>query len=192
MVVYHPRSKVYHAQAKMRLPGETIITGDKQAFLDAALERCFQKVLRRIEGYKANPDRAAIERAQSHEAMVTDIIAPAEPDAGRLGQAIQSSDYRAFRLTLLGHEEGLRKRVGRWIQRYPQLQEQVGQTFEIADLVEEVFLLAFEQYEQRPAQVTLSDWLEGLIDPAIKDFWHDPDARLAASYARTLAGQSAD
>jgi hypothetical protein len=191
MVVYHPRSKAYHAQAKLKLPGETIITGDKQAFLDSAIEGCLQKVLRRIEGYKVDPDREALQRAQSQVAMATDIVAPAEPDAGRLGQAIQSSDYRAFRLALLGHEEWIRKRVGRWIQRYPELQEQIGQKFEIADLVEEVFLVAFEQYKQRPAQISLRDWLDGLIDPAIKGFWHDPDDRIAASFAQTLAGESA-
>jgi hypothetical protein len=71
------------------------------------------------------------------------------------------------------------------------LQEGVGKTFEIADVVEEIFLLAFEQYEYRPTQVALHDWLDGLIDPAVKDFSDEQDDRLAVSYAQTLAGQGA-
>src|SRR5215218_9088814 len=70
-VVYHPRSNVYHAQAKLKLPGETIITGDQQPFLESAVERCLNKVLRRIQGYQANPAPEALKRAQSQLAMAT-------------------------------------------------------------------------------------------------------------------------
>jgi len=77
----------------------------------------------------------------------------------------------------------------RWIQRYPEVQHEVGQSFEIADLVEEVFLLAFEQYGDRPTHISLHEWLDNLIDPAVKDFWQNPEDRVAASYAQSLTGE---
>jgi hypothetical protein len=80
-------------------------------------------------------------------------------------------------------------RVGRWIQRYPEIQDQVDRAFKISDLVEEVFLLAFEQYADRPTHIRLRAWLDQLIDPAVKSFWRSPEDRQAASYAQTLTGR---
>ena len=59
-------------------------------------------------------------------------------------------------------------RIGRWIQRYPEVEGQIGVRFEIADVVEEVFLMAFDQYDRRPKDVRFGDWLEQLIDPSVK------------------------
>jgi hypothetical protein len=188
-IVHHPRSNVFHARAKLKLPGETIITGDQNPYLDVAIQRCLERVVRRIEAYQADPDREALQRAQRQAAQNENVIAPVEPDSGKLGQAASAADYQAFRRALLSHEEWVRMRVGRWIQRYPEIQDQVDQSFKIADLVEEVFLLAFEQYRQRPTHISLHEWLASLIDPAVRDFWHKPDDRLAASYARTLVGE---
>ena len=52
-------------------------------------------------------------------------------------------------------EESLRKRVGRWLGRYPEVQEKVGTDLAIADVVEAVFLNAFEGYDRRPRGVRL-------------------------------------
>src|SRR5438552_1197322 len=49
-----------------------------------------------------------------------EVIAPADPESGILGQAVQAGDYQKFRTGLVGYEEPLRRRVGRWIQRYPE------------------------------------------------------------------------
>jgi ribosome-associated translation inhibitor RaiA len=185
-IVYHPRSQVYHAQAKLKLPGKTIITGEHNEYLDSAVQRCLDKVIRHVEAYKSNPDHQAIEQVRRQAALSTDIIAPVEPDAGKLGEAVQTGDYAAFRRSLLALEEPLRMRVGRWIQRYPEVQALVGESFEIADLVEEVFLLAFEQYRDRPTHISLHEWLASLIDPAVKAFWRHPEDRLAASFAQTV------
>jgi ribosome-associated translation inhibitor RaiA len=186
-VVYHPKSDVYHAHAKLKVPGETIITGDQNEAIGLALARCLDKVIRRAEQYVDNPDQAAIEAARQRQHL-EDVIAPTDPDAGPIGQAVQNGDYLAFRKALLNQEEPLRRRVGRWIQRYPKLQAEVGRSFEIADLVEAVFLTAFEQYPHRPIHLAFHEWLASLIDVAVKDFWHDPDARQAASAAQSLLG----
>jgi ribosome-associated translation inhibitor RaiA len=189
-IVHRPRTSVYHAQAKLKLPGETIITGEHNASIEAALERCLGKVASRIHAAKAEPNREAMDRAQREAALARDIVAPVEPDAGPLGKAVMEGDYEAFRRAFLTHEEWVRQRVGRWIQRYPDVEEQIGASLKIADLVEEVFLLAFEQYPDRPTHISFREWLEQLIDPAIKDFWRKPEDRQAASYAQTLVGRT--
>src|SRR5687767_609069 len=51
-VIHHPRSQTYHVEAKLKLPGRTIQTGDEDAYLDSAFQRCARKLLRRVEDYK--------------------------------------------------------------------------------------------------------------------------------------------
>src|SRR5690606_22291702 len=98
-----------------------------------------------------------------------------------------AQDYGAFRAELSGFEEPIRRRVGRWIQRYPDLDATFGEYLPLDDLVEEVMLTAFEQYESRPEAMRLGDWLESLIDPAMRSFLRHPEEELEAiSYARTL------
>jgi hypothetical protein len=38
----------------------------------------------------------------------------------------------------------------------------------MSDVTEEIFLTAFDEYEARPEGLHLSEWLENLIDPAVK------------------------
>lgn len=64
------------------------------------------------------------------------------------------------------------------MQRYPDLQARIGRGLEIADLVEEVFLIAFERYASRPTDVPFGTWLENLIDPAVKELQVRGDAEL--------------
>jgi hypothetical protein len=92
----------------------------------------------------------------------------AEPDAAAIGQAVEAADYAAFRRATYEYEEPLRKRIGRWVARYPHMEAQIGTRFSIDDIVESVLLDAFESYTRRPDQVRLGDWLEGLIDPALQ------------------------
>jgi hypothetical protein len=101
-----------------------------------------------------------------------------DPDPAALDAAVRAGDYAAFRAAAYGYEEPLRKRIGRWVERYPDVNARIGKTLEIEDIVEEVFLDAFEGYEQRPKEVRLGDWLEGLIDPAVKDLQQHPDEEL--------------
>jgi ribosome-associated translation inhibitor RaiA len=183
-VVYHPKSNAYHAQAKLRVPGETVITGARDGYIDVAIRHCLDKVGRRAE--RLEPDDEAVEEARRDIDLSAPDIAPTDLDSGTLGPAVLEDNYREFRRALLGQEEPLRKRVGRWVQRYPQVDELVGVEFEIADLVEEVFLLAFEGYADRPKHLSRHEWLDSLIDPAVKSFWADPESREAVKFAQTL------
>lgn len=182
-IVYHPRSNVFHAQAKLKLPGTTIITGHHDPSLEAAVGWCADKVVRRVKAYQAHPDYQALDLAQRRAELDRNLIAPTEPDAGKLGEAVHYNDYTAFRLALLKQEEPLRKQVGRWVQRYPEVQAEIGRTFDIADIVEEVFMQAFEQHTERPLHIPFHQWLECLMDPAIKALWSDLDERREARVA---------
>jgi hypothetical protein len=186
-VVHHPRGGVFHVEAKLKLPGQTLLTGDKDIYLDSAYQRCVRKLVRKVEAYRERPDRAALRAAERRAALDRDVVAPEDPDAGPLAAAARAGDYRAFRTALSGYEEWLRKRVGRWVQRYPEAQAQVGDGLLLGDLIEEVYLNAFEGFARRPTDVRLSGWLDGLIDPSLKEMLRHPDeAKENASLARTL------
>src|SRR5438874_8242820 len=116
------------------------------------------------------------------------MIAPASADSGVLGEAFQAGDYRRFRAALSSYEEWLRKRVGRWIQRYPEAEARLHNGLLIGDVIEEVYLNAFEHFTEWPREVALHDWLDGLIDPSLKSLLKRPDeGRENASLARTLS-----
>jgi len=72
------------------------------------------------------------------------------------------------------YDESLEKRVGRWIQRYPEIEGQLGEELTISEIVEEVYLNAFDQFATRPV-VRLGEWLESLIDPSVQLLLKQPD-----------------
>jgi ribosome-associated translation inhibitor RaiA len=186
-VVHHPHSGEYHAKFKLKLPGRALFSGEQAPYLDTALQRAAQKLAREVEAYQERPDGEAVAAAERRSALDNEVVPPEGPDAGPLAEAATAGDYRAFRTALAGYEEWLRGRVGRLVQRRPEAQARVGKELLLGDVVEEVYLNAFEQFTRRPTAVRLSEWLEGLIDPAIRALLRHPDeGREAASMARTV------
>jgi hypothetical protein len=189
----HPASQTYRAELKLKLPGRTLLTADRDGYLDCAFDRGLRKLLRLVDDYKTQPNRAAERAAQRRAALHRDVVAPEGPDAGPLAAAVGRGDYRGFRTALGLYEEWLRLRVGRWVQRYPEAQARVGDGLLIGDMVEEVYLNAFETFARRKAAVRLSDWLDGLIDPSLRALLRHPDeVRENASLARTLRAARMD
>lgn len=189
-VIRHPNVDDYQVEAKLQLPARSFSTADRDMYLDLAFQRCLHKLTHRVEGYKLDPEeKAAVAAAQRVSALEQNVVIPEGIDAGPLGKAVEAGDYCRFRNTLVGYEDWLRKRVGRWVQRYPEAERQVGNGLKIGDLVEEVYLNAFESYPGRPAEVSLSDWLDSLIDPSLRALLRHPDAEQEnASMARSLRG----
>jgi len=185
-VVHHPSSDRFHVSADLRLPRRSIFTGDWDPYLDTAAQRCLRKLIRKIEAYQHEPDREADRRAERVSASHREIVAPESPDTGGLAEAADARDYHRFRQLLAGHDDWLRLRVGRWLQRYPAVNAQVGKRIAIGDLVEEVFLNAFETYQERPNHQTLSDWLDELIDPSLRALWVNGEEEENISFARSL------
>jgi ribosome-associated translation inhibitor RaiA len=156
------------------LPNQVLVTSDHERTLHPAfrraldsLEIAFTEYLERLDGVH--------DRQQRHEAAKQQPTIEAGPvDETALESAAANSDYPAFRAAITPYEEWLRLRVGRWVERYPDVQARMNRDFDVLDLTEGVFLMAFEQYAHRRAEVRFRDWLEGLIDPTVKDFAHDP------------------
>ena len=187
-VTHHPHSGAYHVEARLKLPGKALVSADQDAYLDSAFQRCVRKLAHAVGTYKENPDRAAMEQMRQREARDNNLLAPENAAEGPLGKLIEVGDYRGFRTALAGYEEWLRTRVGRWIQRFPEAEARLHRgTLLIGDLLEEVYLNAFERFAQKPQELALHDWLDRLIDPSLKLFMKHPDEeRENVSLARTV------
>lgn len=187
-LVHHPRSKVYHVDCRLQLPGKALFSDEYGEDYREAFDRCTRKLAERVGDYLENGRNPAAEgTAGNVAALERDVVAPEGHDTGPVAQAVRDGDYRKFRRLLSGYEEWLRKRVGRWVQRYPEAEAQVGGPLRLGDLLEEVYLNAFEQYPRWPTAVPFHEWLDGLIDPSLKEFLRHPDEeRENASLARTL------
>jgi len=186
-LIAHPRAQDYHCEAKLKLPGRTLLAGARSDYLDSAFQGCVNRLTADLDAYLAHPDEDAIRQAGQRRALDNDIALPQDPDAGPIGRAVQAGDYRAFRMAMAGYEEWLRKRVGRWIQRFPEAEDRIGCDILIGDLIEEVYLRAFERYTRRPTDVRLSEWLDKLIDPALQETVRKPaETHEEASLARTV------
>jgi hypothetical protein len=170
----HPGRGDYHVRTSLVLPGRTLFTGERDVNPLSAWIRCVHKLVSKVRGYKENL-AAKPERAKAQEGTAREVLPAAEPDADKLRQSVESGDYAAFREATLVYEEAVRKRAGRWIERYPQFEARLGVTFTLSDLVEEVFLNAFERFDQRPQALRLGQWLEELIDPSVKALLSDPE-----------------
>jgi hypothetical protein len=186
-ITNHENREAYHVKARLRLPGRSLFTGDYDPYLDSAYQRCLNKLLHMVQAYRERPNGTADALAPREGALDRDIVAPEAADAGPVGEAVQTGNYKRFRDLMSGYEEWLRKRVGRWVQRYPEVEAQIGKGLLLGDLLEEVYLNAFERYPQRPAAPALHEWLEGLIDPSLQMFLRHPDdEKENVSLARTL------
>jgi ribosome-associated translation inhibitor RaiA len=184
---YHPRGMMYHAEFNLKLPGRSLFTGEEDPYLDAALSRCVAKLTRKVEAYKEHPDQETVAAAKRRAALDQNVVAPEDPDAGPLADAVHSGNYRTFRSALAIYEEWLRKRVGRLVQRHPEAEARVGKELLLGDVIEEVYLNAFERFTRRPTDVRLSEWLEGLIEPSLRGLMQHPEEeRETASLARTV------
>src|SRR5262249_2830932 len=84
-LIHHPRSAAYHVEARLRLPGRTLFSGDEDAYLDSAFQRCLRKLVQHVEGYKENPDTQAEEQARRRAALDRNILASQDPGDGALG-----------------------------------------------------------------------------------------------------------
>ena len=167
LVERNERSNDYSVKVTVILDGATLVGNDHDAAMYAAFDRCLSSLSENVRAYKDRLGQVPERQKQvkgTHQELEPDV----DPDRAALDAAVEAGDYAAFRLAAVGYEEPLRKRVGRWVERYPDVAAQIGRRLEVADIVEEVLLTAFEGYARRPKDLRFGDWLEALIDPAIK------------------------
>src|SRR4051794_17050469 len=133
------RTNEFVVKLSLILPGKTIACGDHGPTIQAAFERCVDVLVENVKAYKDSlgrvPERQKVEKG-SHQPLL-----PATPiDAAAVSAAFEAGDYAAFRAALAPYEDGLRLRVGRWVERYPAVQALIGKKLEAGDVAEAVFL----------------------------------------------------
>jgi ribosome-associated translation inhibitor RaiA len=176
-IQFKPPSHDYRVKVVLRLPGRGLATGDLDEDLHQAFRRCVNKLVHKVNAYKDRLEDSD-ELVKHEKGTRQDVVAKQPADGRALDQAVAEGNYARFRTLTYTFEEPVRKRAGRWIQRYPEVESQLGETFDLADIVEEVFLNAFERHSQRPREVLFGDWLESLIDPSVKLLSKNPDEEL--------------
>lgn len=174
-IVYHPQSQTYHVELRLRVPGRTLTSAQTDPYLDPAFQRSLDELRKAVDEYNRNPDQEAIEALKQRLELERDVVAPEPPEPGPLAAAVDQADYAAFRAALAPYDTWLNDRVGRWLNRDPAVEAQVGKTIRPSDVVEEVYLNAFEVFPKRPRDLAFHQWLETLIDPSIKRLLRHPD-----------------
>ncbi len=174
---WRPRNNEYVVKISLLLPGRTLVCSEHNPVLHAAYEKCLDVLIEKVKAYK--DQLGQVPERQKQEKRTHQEMTPAVPiDPATLDAAVRAADYPAFRAAIAPYEDPLRLRVGRWVERYPEVQGRMGRGLEVIDVVEGVFLTAFEQYLSRPPGVRFGDWLEGLIDPTVRAIAHHPDEEL--------------
>jgi ribosome-associated translation inhibitor RaiA len=167
MIEWNARSNDLSVKLSLVLSGSTLVTTDRDAILTVAFDRSLTALCDLVEGYKAKLDgqgeRNKLEKGTAHDLRPTQEI-----DLSAVELAVAAGDYAAFRVALLPFEDSIQARAGRWVQRYPSFESRIGKEVKMSDVTEQIFLTAFDQYEQRPDGLHLSDWMGNLIDPAVK------------------------
>lgn len=177
LVEHNARNTDYSVKTSLLLTGETLVSSDHDARPYTAFERCVANLEKAVHAYKERMGR--VPERQKQNKGTRQVLEPTlDPDPAALDAAVRDGDFAAFRGATYGYEEPLRKRIGRWVERYPQVSARIDKSLKIEDIVEEVFLDAFEAFPHRPQDVRLGEWLESLIDPAIKDLLRHPDEEL--------------
>lgn len=185
-IYHHPRSGSYQVKTALVLTGQTLVGNTEEKNVHPAFEQCVSSLIEQSRAYKERLGNAD-ELSKHQKGTYQEVVPTLEPDVAALEQAVREGDYAAFRTAALPYEEPLRKRIGRWIARYPEAEAKLGADLAIADVVEAVFLDAFEDYDSRPHDVRLGQWMEGLIDSTLKGMLQNPDAVLEnVNFARTL------
>ncbi len=168
LVEGNSRSNDYSIKTTLILPGTTIVGNDHDPVLHAAFERSLAGLLENVRAYKDRLGQVP-ERQKQEEGTHLAVEPNPMPDPRAVEEAVDAGDYPAFRTATFGYEEGVRRRVGRWVERYPKISARIGRGLELDDIIEEVFLSAFEGFRTRPHDVRFADWLVSLIDPAVKE-----------------------
>jgi ribosome-associated translation inhibitor RaiA len=177
LVERNTRSNDYSVKITLILPGETLVGNDHDDFLLAAFDHCLIGLEENVRAYKDRlgqvPTRQKTEKGTRQELEPSVAL-----DGAAVERAVHEGNYAAFRTATLSYEEPVRKRIGRWVERYPAVQARIDRGLKMNDIVEEVFLAAFENYDRRPRDIRFGDWLGRLIDPAVKALQDRSDEEL--------------
>jgi hypothetical protein len=177
LIEWNGRNKEYAVKLALLLTGEPLVTSDHDVVLHAAFERAVRSLEHALKGYKERLDGVA-ERRRLENGTRREVVPAVLPDATALDSAVEAGDYAGFRAAIAPYEEPLGVRIGRWIERYPAVAAKLGRNFAVSDILEGVFLAAFEAHPRRPDRMRYGEWLEELIDPTVRAIERDPAKEL--------------
>jgi ribosome-associated translation inhibitor RaiA len=173
-VVHHQRSDDYHVKTSLALSGRRLFTGERHAKVHPAFDSCIRKLTKKVRAYK-HEMRVGDDASKQAAGTRQDVQPSGEIDLNALVTAVDANDYSAFRREIDIFETSLMERIGRWLERYPEIRSQLDQPMSVSDVVEEVFLNAFDRFETRSHNVPPGKWLESLIDPSVQALLQSPD-----------------
>ncbi|HEY7315926.1 MAG TPA: HPF/RaiA family ribosome-associated protein [Gemmataceae bacterium] len=177
VVTYRDRTNDYSVRTSLILSGDTLVASEHHEQVHAAFEHCIDNLVREVRRYKDRLGNVA-EQAKQQEGTHHDLLPTLPPDPEAVESAVAAGDYAAFRAAVSGYDTPVATQVGRWVERYPEVASRLGHGLQIGDIVEDVFLCAFEDYEHRSHGVRFGDWLGRYIDTAIKSIAAHPDQEL--------------
>jgi ribosome-associated translation inhibitor RaiA len=177
LVSRRERTNDYVVRTSLILSGDTLVASEHHAQVHTAFEHCIDNLIREVQRYKDRLGNVA-EQAKQQEGTHHKLLPTLPPDPQALEAAVREGDYTAFRTAVSGYDTPVSTQVGRWVERYPQVAARLGNGLQISDIVEDVFLSAFEDYAQRPQGVRFGDWLGRYIDTAIRAIAANPEGEL--------------
>jgi ribosome-associated translation inhibitor RaiA len=189
LVRYRHRTTDYTVRTSLILPGDTLVSSEHHLLPHTAFEHCVTNLVRELQRYRDQLGNVP-ERDKQAEGTHHELIPTVAPDTEAVEAAIRDGDYTAFRMALSGYDDPVTAQVGRWVERYPEVAARLGRDLHIGDLVEDVFLIAFEDYSRRPQALRFGEWLRRHIDAAIKAMAQDPDAEMENVNMVRLAHQA--
>ena len=173
-VVRHQRSDDYHVKTSLALCGRKLFTGERHAKVHPAFDSCIRKLVKKVRAYK-HEMRVGADISKQTAGTRQTVQASGDMDVNAMVNAVDAKDYAAFRHEIDVFESSLTERIGRWIERYPEIRSQLDQPISASDIVEEVFLNAFSRFHSRSHDVPPGQWLESLIDPSVQALLQSPD-----------------
>jgi ribosome-associated translation inhibitor RaiA len=164
---FNKRNVDFSVKTTLILPGSTLVANDHDQAAHAAFQRCLAVLSGSVAAYKERLSQVP-ELHHTEKGTVLEVQPASQPDFASMEAAVDSGDYDAFRTAAVPYEDSVRRRAGRWVERVPEAAEQMGRDLDVGDIVEAVFLDAFEEYHDRPTDVRFGTWLDGRIDLAVK------------------------
>lgn len=168
----YPKHPGFHVKTSLRLPNDTLFTGDRHVDMHSAYLRCIRKLMLKVKAYKAKlaGEHRYGKTAEAEADFGTDDV----PDAFlRLAQAVDAQDFHAFRAALAPWEPTLRETVAAFCGEDDHAAMMIGHGFNRAELLEEIALNAYEHFGER-GRIQFEAWLQDWVETSFGKLVADP------------------
>ncbi|KAA5546117.1 hypothetical protein FYK55_04265 [Roseiconus nitratireducens] len=162
---FDPDGEIYHVLIDTEVSGQSVHSRANDGQWQTALRTAIRKLVPRFEAAVESNGTLGAGRESSDEEAVG--RARWALDESALQRAVEQNNYAQFRAQLYPLEPHLHERIGREVRCDVMPDEAHADHLFMADIIEDLFLMAFEQFDQRPQDITFVQWLDSLIAPTI-------------------------